>query len=433
MAVLKLAVRNLRRNRRRTAVTLAALVLGVAALVTMKGFMIGFRGMVIYNQVQGNLGAVQVHRKGYVGNVLGTPLTLDMADTEALRAAILAVPGVVALTPRIEFGAQLATPDKRPPPEDGSELPEEDRGATTFLMLTAFDPALEEQVTPRKWEWVSAARGVMPERGDAAELVMNDDFARAVGVGLHPKGAPLPPLEQHLALLSPDRDGSLNGENLVLAGTFASVTPNDRRAGWLPLGVAQRLLHMEGRVTEYALAVAPGHEPEAVRRALAAKLGPEYEVHVWEERIPFITDIIEMQEYVFGLVTTIFLVVVLLGIVNAMLMSVLERVREIGTMLAVGLKRIHIARLFLVEGLVLGFVGGVLGVALGAAIVAYIAHVGLPIPAPGATVPSIVRPGLDAVFLLRALAQATLGAAIAALWPAWRASRLRPVEALAST
>jgi len=429
MALMKLAVRNLARNRRRTAITLAALVLGVGALVGIRGFMLGFRRMILENQMLGNLGAVQVHKRGYVGNVLGTPLTLDLADSPELRARLAAVPGVAAVSPRIELGAQLATPDKRPPPEDGSDLPEDERGTTSFLVLTAFDPALEAKVTPRKWEWVAAARGAMPGGGDAA-VVVNHDYARALGLTVHPAGAPPPPLEQQLALLAPDRDGALNGENVVLAGTYGSVTPNDRRAGWVPLALAQRLLRMEGRVTEYALALAPGADEAQVRDAVAGALGPDYEVHTWQERIPFVTSMVETQDFVFGLVSTVFLLVVLLGIVNAMLMSVLERVREIGTLLAVGMRRRQLARLFLYEGLALGVLGGAVGVALGYALVTYLGHRGLAIPAPGAEVPTLVRPTVDALFLARAFVQAVLGASLAALWPAYRASRLRPVEAL---
>lgn len=433
MALVKLAVRNLRRNRRRTAITLAALVVGVAAMVAIRGFILGVRTMMFDNQSRGSLGALQVHRAGYVENVLSAPLTLDMADTPELRATIAEVPGVTAVAPRIEFGAQLSTPDKRPPPEDGSELPEAERGASTFLVVTGVDPSLERLVTPKRWEWLGAGRGQMFSDASAAVVVLNDDFAKSCEAPVQAAGAPLPPLEQQLALLAPDRDGSLNGENVVVGATFVSATPNDRRVGLVPLGIAQRLLRMEGRVTEYAIATAPDVDLEALQRTLAARLGPGYEVHRWDERIPFVRDIVETQDAVFGVVTQVFLFVVLLGIVNSMLMSVLERVREIGTMLAVGMRRRSIISLFVLEGVVLGVLGGLLGLALGFAMVTVTNRLGVPIPAPGAKVASLVRPTVGPLLLLRVLVQAALGAALASLWPAWRASRLRPVEALAHT
>jgi putative ABC transport system permease protein len=433
MALLKLALRNLARNKRRTAITFVALVAGVGAMVAIKGFMIGQRRQILENQQRGNLGALQVHKKGYVENVLASPLTLDFADTGELRAKLAAVPGVVAVSPRIEFGAQVSTPDKRPPPDDGSELPEAERGQTSFLLFTAIDPVTERAITPKRWEWVSWARGQMLASAAAEQVVLNDDFAKGIEVPLWQAGTPVPPIERQLAVLAPDRDGSLNGVNVVMAGTLASATPNDRRIGLIPLATAQALLRMEGRITEYGLAVKEGVELLEAKRAVEAVVGPEFEVHTWEERIPFVRDLVDTQDFVFGIVSGIFLFVVLLGVVNAMLMSVLERVREIGTMLAVGMKRRQIVQLFIAEGVVLGLVGGTLGALFGFAWVSWMNAKGLSIPAPGANVPSLLRPDVDVAFLLRATLQATVGAALASLWPAWRASRLRPVEALAHT
>ncbi|MBE2249390.1 MAG: ABC transporter permease [Myxococcus sp.] len=433
MALMKLAVRNLLRNKRRTVITLTALVAGVGAMVAIKGFIGGQQRQILDNQMRGTLGALQVHKKGYVENVLGSPLTLDFADTPALRARIAAVPGVAAVSPRIEFGAQVSTPDKKPAPADGSDLPEADQGSASFLMMTAFDPALERHVTRKRWEWVKWGRGEMLQSAELEQVVLNEDFARGVEVPMWRSGTELPPIEQRLAVLAPDRDASLNGVNVVMVGTLASATPNDRRMGIMSLGPAQALLRMEGRVTEYGLDVAEGFDVNQTRDAVQAALGADFEVHTWEQRIPFVKDIIETEDFVFGVVSSIFLFVVLLGVVNAMLMSVLERVREIGTMLAVGMRRWRIVTLFISEGVVLGLIGGTLGALLGFAWVAWAESRGLSIPAPGANVPSIVRPHVDVSFLIRAVFQATAGAALASLWPAWRASRLRPVEALAHT
>ena len=115
-----------------------------------------------------------------------------------------------------------------------------------------------------------------------------------------------------------------------------------------------------------------------------------------------------------------------------MLMSVLERTREIGTMLAVGMRRRQIVGLFLAEGFVIGLIGGALGLIVGLLAVAWFHHAGIPLPAPGASVPSIIRPFVGTRFLVSAIIGTPVGAALATLWPAWRASRLRPVEALQS-
>lgn len=430
-ALLKLAVRNLMRNRRRTAITLAALVTGVTVMVFLRGFILGQREMLTENVVRGHLGAVQVHKAGYLANVLASPLLLDLADSPELRARLRSAPGVVAVAPRIQFGAMVSTPDKRPPPDDGSALSEAEQGKTSFFLATAIDPAVEGLVTTKRAGLV-AQGGEMFRSVDAPGLVLNLDFAAGLQMQVVAPGAPLPPPEAMTALLASDRDSALNGENVVLTGVIPTFSPGDKRTGLVPLGTAQRLLRMEGRVTEYALSVEPLERAPQVKAALQAELGEDYEVSTWEELFPFLKELAGTQDFVFGVVSSIFLVIVLLGVVNAMLMSVLERVREIGTMLAVGMRRAQVVQLFLLEGLTLGLVGGTLGVVLGAAVVAFFHSKGIAMPAPGASVPSMVRPVVSAAFLLQTLAEATLGAALASLWPAWRASALRPVEALAS-
>jgi putative ABC transport system permease protein len=430
MAILKLAARNLLRNRRRTAITLAALIIGVGVMVVLRGFINGQQRVIVENIIDGRLGAVQVHHKGYVQNVLTSPLNLDIADSPELRAKIAAVPGVKAVAPRIEFGAMISTPDRRPPPDDGSPLPEADQGKTSFFIALAIDPLAEGKVTPKRHSLVD--KGRMFPASDSEELVLNADFAVGLETSIHPAAEALPPLEHRSALLAADRDSALNGENVVLGGTFPTFAPGDKRFGLVPLATAQKLLRMEGKITEYAVAVEPQERADEVRDALQATLGPDYEVHTWSQLFPFIKTLTGTQDFIFSIVSGVFLTVVLLGIVNAMLMTVLERTREIGTMLAVGMRRRKIISLFLAEGMVIGLVGGALGLLVGYSVVLWLHHTGIPLPAPGATVPSIIRPFVTTRFLITAIIGTPVGAALATLWPAWRASRLRPVEALQS-
>lgn len=423
MKLIALAARNLTRNRRRTAIALVALVVGVGALVVLRGLVNGQQRIILENIVYGQLGAVQVHRAGYLAQVQGSPLSLDMEDTPALREQLARVEGVTRVSPRLAFGGMLSMPE----PEGAAE---DSEPRTAFLQLLAFDPALEPGVTPKRMVWLGP--GAFLSGVNAPELMLNVDLARGLGAGVMDAKAPPPP-EQWPALLAADRDGALNGEGLRLAGMLVSATPGDRRVGYLPLGTAQRVLRMEGRVTEYALAVEPLGQARRVRDVLRAQLGAGYEVHTWEEVFPFIAQILGQQDFLFGILSTVFMAAVLLSIVNVMLMSVLERVREIGTMLAVGMRRRNIVVLFLLEGGVLGLVGGVLGALVGGAVTLYLHHRGIMLPSPGANVDSIIRPSVTVGYMAYAVGLAAGGAAVASLYPAWRASKLRPVEALAST
>jgi putative ABC transport system permease protein len=113
-----------------------------------------------------------------------------------------------------------------------------------------------------------------------------------------------------------------------------------------------------------------------------------------------------------------------------MLMSVFERVREIGTLLAVGVRRRQVMGLFIIEGALLGVLGGVTGVLLGKVILALIALKGIPLQLASTSATSLLRPAVSIKWTLGALVVAVIGAVLAAMWPAFRASRLNPVDAL---
>src|SRR5207244_10474968 len=130
---------------------------------------------------------------------------------------------------------------------------------------------------------------------------------------------------------------------------------------------AQALLRMEGRATEVAVAVYNIDEADAVAARIQAALGDEYEAASWHKVMPAVDDIIQIQNSFLGTIIYVFLFVAMIGIANAMVMNVLERTREIGTMMAVGTRRAQIMQLFLSEAALLGLLGGIAGAAAGLA------------------------------------------------------------------
>jgi putative ABC transport system permease protein len=408
-----LAVRNLGRHRRRTALSILVLALGVLSLVTMRAMMNGIQAVNRSMFIDATYGALQVHKAGYFELLDASPLSMDFDDTAELRGKILAVPGVRALSPRIHFAAMLSLPDE-------GETP----GAVTHLLLTAVDPPLEREALRRRSEWVTAWPASAAER----ELVI--DRQLAAGIGLSEATRDGVPEAQWPAVLAPDKDDALNGIALRVRGHLGSGLPGDRRVGLVTLGAAQELLRMPGRVTEYALAVEDQDALEETRARVQAAVGPGYEVHRWDDLIPILNELQRGQD-VFSMVLSLIVIgVVLLVVANALLMTVMDRVREIGTLLAIGMRRRAVVGLFVTEAAVLGASAGTLGIAAGVVAVRAMDAAELRLPAPGAELAQRVGFFISWQWLAVFFGLAIFGAIGAALWAARALARLSPVEAL---
>ena len=229
MTLLAIALRNLARNRRRTAIAISALSIAVAALVASRGFINAQHRAMLDGAVDGQLGALQVFRQGAGANVTRSALQFDFDDTPELRARIAAVEGVTGVAPRIEFGAMVSN----------AEGVAAKAAQAAYVSVTAIEPATEARVAPRRLDFIG--RGELFANADARELLLGSEVA--AGLGADPAVRPPEPLWP--ALLANDRDGAPNGEALLVGGTLLSAMPGDRRVALVPLHVAQRLLRME--------------------------------------------------------------------------------------------------------------------------------------------------------------------------------------------
>ncbi len=401
-SLLRIALRNVVRNTRRSLVTGAAIFLGIAALVGVRGFMNGFDDAIVANIAEGRVGALSVHHARYLESEEQAPLSLSLPGDAAALARLAAVPGVRAVAPRLLFSSAVNVGDE-----------------TAFAAVVGVDPARERLALPRAVENVVEGRPIAA----AGEALLGSELARSLRARIGDR----------VTFLAADRDGVLNGAEATLVGLIAYKTPGDRRVAQIALPDADALLRMEGRVTEIAVAIAgPARGPslESVRQGLRAALGPGARVSTWSEMANWLEDMIFFQKVMFAVVGLVFVVVVLTGITNTMLMSVLERVREIGTLMALGARRRQIALLFLAESSFLGLLGGLAGAAAGALVVAWLGRVGIDLPPPGMQVHNLIRPNVSAGYAAGAVLLAALGATLSAVYPAVKASRMRPVEAL---
>ena len=398
-----LAARNLTRNGRRTGITLLGLMLGVEAALVLQAFVAGIFSLLGGIVVQGRTGAIQVHRAGHL-TADQDALKFTLPEDPALVARIARVAGVRAVTPRLTFEATIG---------NGNQ--------STLALVSAVDPEREGAVCPARY---ANEIGRPVQKADLGVAVLGLRLAD----GLRAKEG------DELQLLAAGESGQPNLLDVKLIGKIPAATEIDaRRLVITTLKHAQTLLQMPGRVTEYAVGLERDDDADAVRDRLQAALGPQYQVVSWLDLLPQIRSMRLLLRSVLKVVVGVLLLLLVTAVANTMLMSVLERTREIGTMLALGMKREAIGRLLAVEASVLGAIGTLLGMALGLLVVHLLFTHGVTFRPPGADVPSTMHPDVDAMSVAITAAITLIGTTLAGVGPAVRASKLSPAECLRAT
>jgi len=403
--MLRIAFRNVWRNQRRSLITFTAVFFALLVMVTLRGFVNGLMATVRESVVDGQTGALQIHHRGFATSINGGSLDQNVPADDAFLAKVAAIPGVKAVTARIAFGGMANAND-----------------ITSVGIFTAVDPVREPRVCPGRAEMISSGKS-LAESGRAS-AVFTPEMAASLGLKLG----------QRAALLANDQEGVLNALDVDLVGFYGQpgLPLPEKKIGFVPLSLAQELLRMDGRASEVAVAIDRIDDADEMKPILQAAVGPELEVSSWHDVAPWVDDVVAAYRFMLGMCTLIFFTVALLGVVNTMLMSVFERTREIGTMMSVGVRRRQILTLFLVEAGLLGLSGGALGALGGDVIVLFLGHRGIAYKLGEMTAPMHIYPRVDFGSIAVTLLLATAGTVLAALWPAFRASRMRPVEALSS-
>jgi len=233
-----------------------------------------------------------------------------------------------------------------------------------------------------------------------------------------------------------NRDGSVNGKNFTVRGVLEQVTGPGGRDGYLHTDDARELLRMdEPEAMEIALRLHDMAALPEVEASLAARLEtltnkegrPVLELHSWKALSPF-ANIAGMIDLMTLFIRVMLVAIVLVSVMNVMLMAVYERIREIGTLAAIGTPPRRILGLYVGEGLLLGLMGAAVGVALSLAVVALLNVYPLQFPFGRQVI--TLQPTLS-VQEIATVALLVVGMAVlASLQPAWRASRMDPIQAL---
>ena len=399
--MLKLALRNVFRQRLRTAMTLAAIMFGVVALIVSGGFVQDVYHQLAEALIHSQSGHAQVARSGYHDQGSRSPEHYLIEDTAAMKEEIARIPGVDDVMERVSFSGLLNN-DRSDWPIVGLGVePEKEAALGTQLRLTA---------------------GRQLSRDDDFGILVGEGVARALGLSV---GDPV-------TLLLNTIDGALNSLEFDVVGVFQTFSGDfDARAVSIPMGAARELLGTEG-VNALVVSLQRTRDTDRVVGVIGGLVADAgLEVRNWRELNDFYESTVALYQRQFGVLQLIIMILVLLGVANSVNMSAFERVGEFGTLMAVGSPSAVVLRLVIVENVVLGLVGAVLGVVAGSLLALSISAVGISMPPPpGANLGYTAHIRLVPAAVLTASLVGFSATVLASFFPAWRVSRIPVVDAL---
>ena len=412
--ILQLAWRNLWRNPRRTFITIAAIALGYAMLLFVACLMAGLRWQMIENGTCLILSDIEVHAPGYYPNrpIQNTLGGRKGTDVRAMLTAIAADPRVLAAAPRA-YGYGLASAGH----------------LSAGVELLGVVPDQEPKVTVLNTQMVKGS--YLTERMPMGVL-LGDKLAGTIGVHLG----------SEIVLLTQAADGSMGNDLYTIAGIFhTGLDGLDRGLVVMSLSSLQGLLHLPPeRIHEVGIKLHDVTDAAAVAAALAVRLNRIVPVAVmaWPELAPELAAYVEFNRGITFVLFFIFFLLAVIGIMNTMLMAVFERTRELGMLMALGMRPIQVIGLILAEVAALAGVSLVLGAAIGAPVLWYLQAHGLDLGGASGEVISLAGVIVGRLWFGRqdfpAYREAALGLAattlVSAIYPAWRAAHFRPTEAM---
>ncbi len=403
MWIIKLAWKNLWRNRSRTLITVAAIFFAVILSTLAESLKQGVFENLVKNVVSFYTGYIQVHKTGYQQEQI---LDNSMSQSTATEKHITSSTNVSAITARLESFALISAEEQ-----------------TRGCMVTGIDPEGENSITALKSKMIKGEyltigdKAVLLAQGLAERLkVRTGDTIILIGQGYH---------------------GATAAGKYPVKGIlkFGSPQLNDKIL-YMPLPLAQELFSAQGLVTSYILSIKTDQKLDESAMSIRNSIGKDYEVMTWEELLPDIKQHIATDSNNMKVVQAVLYLLICFGIFSTLLMMMLERKFEMGMLIAIGMKKSKLIALLVAESVLTVFIGCVIGILASVPLIYYLNH--HPIRIGGETAKAYERFGFEAVFptstdssifFYQAFIVILIGLGLA-LYPVLKVIRLKPVTAM---
>ncbi len=402
---LRLAWRNVWRQRRRTFLIAIGMGVTMTLLVFYDGLIGGFEQAIYGNAIQLLGGNIQIHAPGYGEKSSKKPL-LPITNPDIIVQTAEAQSEVIAASKRIVTGGLVTN-------RDGAF-------AVSIIGVETEKEGLITLVASN----ISNGRYLKADDGDSIVIGQGLAIAMDIKVG------------DRITMVGGSIHEQTRQRTMTIVGIYDVGVPSvEKNTIYMSLSEAQQLFGLDGQVTEVVVSLKQIGQETSVMNAINQS-APGYEVTSWETSIPDLKKTMDMKTGVMGVLGVFMLGIAAIGILNLLMMAVFERTREIGVIGALGLKPREITLLFLLEGILIGVMGAAIGATLGTTLNGIFSVVGMNyskfanLTEYTALINGSIYTQIVPLKVLQHAVTVAVISALAALYPAIEASRREPAEAL---
>ncbi len=400
--LVKLAWRNIWRNKRRSLIVIGSVVVGVIAAILMDALQGGMIHQMLFNQINLNVSNVQIHKKGFkdkktVGNFIENPVEIE---------------NILKKEKHVKYYSKRVI---------------------TFGLLSSSDNSSGVYIygiIPRREKLVSiVSKSIVRGKyftGKPREIVLGAKLAEKLNVSIGDK----------VVAMANTPSGSIGSDVFRVAGIFKTASSDfDKTTIFIPLKTAQKMLNIKNKIHEFAIITDKYENATPVTKQLRKKLDDKFEVYSYTELLPLLVLQMDLYKQLLIVINLIIALALIFGIINAMLMAVYERIQEIGVLMAIGMKNNKIFMMILFEAFIIGVLGTILGLLLGYGINHFLLSGGIDLrwfaeSLSSFGVGAIIYPQLSFENFIQIIFIIPVVSVAGAIYPALKAIKLQPVTAI---
>lgn len=402
--ILKLAWRNIWRNRRRSIIVILSICVGAYAMIFVDSLSLAFFEQMIEQQLGAHIGHIQIQHPNYMDS---ESVDDRITSVEPIEQVLSQLPFEAHFAPRVEAMGLLSSAVN-----------------SSGMFITGVDFNREKEITTIS---ESVIRGSYPSDGN--EVLISEKTAKSLDVDVGSK----------VVAMASDTEGHVGSGLFRVVGIFQTVNSNfDKGYAFISLKEAQKMMALDSAVTNMVVRMPDLGQIDSTKALLQQQLGDKLSVLTYNDLIPSLQMQVEAINQSMGIFMAIIGVAMVFGIINTLLMSVMERINEFGVLQAMGMTGRKLVGMLITEASILGVIGLAFGVLIGLLLNSYFSQHGIYLGAAGE---SLQMYGMDSTIYPRVRSEAikmTISivmtvSILASLYPARKATELKPVEAIRFT